>query len=136
MNTPFALIGALVLLATVSPLSAQDPVKLSPKMYKVLLENEHVRVLEFHAKPGEKEPMHSHLMAVVYALTGGKARMTTPDGKSEELDNTPGTTLWRDEVTHTFENTGSTAIRALIVEVKGTADQEKSPGKTGSNTGD
>jgi hypothetical protein len=35
--------------------TAQDPVKLSPKMYKVLLENDQVRVLEFRAKPGESE---------------------------------------------------------------------------------
>ena len=30
---------------------AQDPVKLSPTMYKVLLDNDQVRVLEFRASP-------------------------------------------------------------------------------------
>ena len=39
--------------------TAQDPVKLSPHYYKVLLENDQVRVFEYRLKPGEKEPMHS-----------------------------------------------------------------------------
>jgi hypothetical protein len=39
---------------------AQDPVKTSPQCYKVLLENDQVRVLEYHLKAGEKEPMHLH----------------------------------------------------------------------------
>jgi hypothetical protein len=38
---------------------AQDPVKQSPQYYKVLLENDQVRVLEYRLKPGEKEPMHN-----------------------------------------------------------------------------
>jgi hypothetical protein len=34
---------------------AQDPVKISPQFYKLLLENDQVRVLEYRLKPGEKE---------------------------------------------------------------------------------
>ncbi|PYJ67167.1 MAG: hypothetical protein DME76_15800, partial [Verrucomicrobia bacterium] len=45
--------------------SAQDPVKTSPQYYKVLLENDQVRVLEYRLKPGEKEPTHSHPAGVV-----------------------------------------------------------------------
>ena len=32
----------------------RDPVKLSPQYYKVLLNNEQVRVLEYRLKPGER----------------------------------------------------------------------------------
>src|SRR6267142_2906021 len=46
---------------------AQDPVKTSPQYYKVLLENDQVRVLEYRLKAGEKEAMHSHPAGVVYA---------------------------------------------------------------------
>jgi hypothetical protein len=35
---------------------AQDPVKASPQYYKVLLENDQVRVLEYRLKAGDKEP--------------------------------------------------------------------------------
>jgi beta-alanine degradation protein BauB len=48
-----------------TPASTQDPVKLSPQYYKVLLDNDQVPVLEFRIKPGEKEPMYSHPAAVV-----------------------------------------------------------------------
>ena len=43
------------------------PVTLSPNLYTVLLENDEVRVLEYHAKPGDREPMHCHPAGVVYA---------------------------------------------------------------------
>ena len=37
-----------------------DPVEVSPDNYKVVLENDHVRVLEMNLKVGEKDEMHSH----------------------------------------------------------------------------
>jgi len=40
-------------LSVVALVPAQDVVKVS-ETHKVLLENEHVRVLDFHVKPGEK----------------------------------------------------------------------------------
>src|SRR5438128_12575180 len=81
-------LGALlvsVALATSSELAApQYPVKLSPQCYKVLLENEQVRVLEYRLKPGEKEPMHSHPAGVVYVLGDGTLKFTYSDGRTEE----------------------------------------------------
>jgi beta-alanine degradation protein BauB len=62
----------------------QDPVKLSPQYYKVLIDNNEVRVLEYHLTPGEKEPMHSHPRGFVYYLTNAKLKVSFPDGKSEE----------------------------------------------------
>ena len=69
---------------SLTPVLAQDPVKLSPQYYKVLLDNDEVRVLEFRFKPGEKEPMHSHPRGIVYSLTDAKIKVSFPDGKSEE----------------------------------------------------
>jgi hypothetical protein len=43
-----------LLWAVCMAVSAQDPVKTSPQYYKVLLENDQVRVLEYRLKPGEK----------------------------------------------------------------------------------
>jgi quercetin dioxygenase-like cupin family protein len=45
-------------------------VKVARNNFKVLLENEHVRVLDFHSKSGEKIPMHSHPAYVTYAISG------------------------------------------------------------------
>jgi quercetin dioxygenase-like cupin family protein len=96
---------------------AQDPVKQSPQFYKVLLENDEVRVLEFRAKPGEKEPAHSHPAVVVYQFEDSKVR-STQDGKTQELVVKAGEALWRPPVTHSFENIGETDVHALVVELK------------------
>lgn len=98
--------------------SSLDPVKISPQYYKVLLENDQVRVLEYRLKPGEKEPMHSHPAGIVYSFSDGRMRSTMPDGKSQEGERKAGEVHWRDPITHSAENTGDTEIHVLAVELK------------------
>src|SRR5438045_8554833 len=97
---------------------AQGPVKTSPPYYKVLLENDQVLVIEYHLKPGEKEPMHSHPAGVVYVLSGGKLKFSYPDGKTEEKAAATGETIWRDPTTHAVENIGNTEAHAIAVDLK------------------
>jgi quercetin dioxygenase-like cupin family protein len=105
---------------------AQDPVKTSPQFYKVLLENEQVRVLEYRLKPGEKEPMHSHRNdGVVYVLSGGTLKFSYPDGRTEEKTATAGETIWREPVTHAVENIGKTEAQVIAIDLKG-------PSRTGN----
>src|SRR5438876_8320326 len=92
------LISLLAILCTT--VHAQDPVKTSPQYYKVLLENDQVRVLEYRLKASEKEPMHSHPTGVVYVLSGVKLKFTYPDGRTEERAAATGETIWR-ELDHT-----------------------------------
>ncbi len=66
----------------------QDPVTTSPKYYKVLLENDHMRVLEYRLKAGEKEPMHSHPAGVVYVLAVDLKTAKPPQVSKDEQ------TLW------------------------------------------
>jgi len=99
----------------------QDPVKTSPQYYKVLLENDQVRVIEYHLKPGEKEPMHSHPAGVVYVLSGGKLKFSYPDGKTEEKAAATGETIWRDPITHAVENVGNTEAHAIAIDLKASA---------------
>ena len=96
----------------------QDPVKVSPQYYKVLLENEQVRVLEYRLKPGEKEPTHSHPAGVVYVFNDSTVRSTLTDGKSAESSGKAGDVYWRTPLTHTLENIGNTEAHALAVELK------------------
>ena len=96
-----------------------DPVKLSPQYYKVPVENEYVRVLEYRLKPGQKEPMHSHPCGVVYVLSGARTRVSSPDGKTTEGETTAGEIVWRDPTTHAMENIGKTEARAIAIEMKG-----------------
>jgi quercetin dioxygenase-like cupin family protein len=108
----------MTLLCVVAPAWAQDVVKVSPETHKVLLENEHVRVLDVHAKPGEKVGMHSHPASTLYYLTDGKLKITYPNGKTEERTVRAGTSVWSEAVTHAVENVGSNDFHEVHTELK------------------
>jgi hypothetical protein len=112
------LLAVLSLILAVSGVSAQDAEKATPKVVKLKFENERVRVLETVSNPGDRELMHSHPANIVYVISGGKLRITTPDGKSNEVEFKTGDTLWREPVTHSAVNIGTTQLHAIIVELK------------------
>src|ERR1700758_3574121 len=106
-----ALIGASVT-------RAQDPVKVDPKHYSVVFENDAVRLLRVHYAPGEKSVMHSHPDTVIVFLEDQKAKMTHPDGKSEELSGKKGDAVFAPAGAHLPENIGSGPIDVILVELK------------------
>jgi quercetin dioxygenase-like cupin family protein len=118
----FIVIGMCALLVSgfgVNTVWAQDLVKLRPDMYKVLLENDRVRVLEWTFKPGDKEPPHTHPEMVTYLLAGGKRQAYGADDKLlNERDMKAGQAFWSPPVKHWLVNTGTTEIKAIIVEIK------------------
>jgi quercetin dioxygenase-like cupin family protein len=97
---------------------AQDPVQQNPEFYKILLENDDVRVLEYRLKPGQKESLHSHPDGVVYGFNASKIRVTSADGKVTESAGKAGDVFWRKSVTHALENVGDTDVHSLAVEIK------------------
>jgi len=97
---------------------AQDVVKVAPDKCKVLLSNDRVRVLEYRAKPGDKTPMHSHPAYVVYSFSSGKAKFTSPDGKTTERDLKAGEATWNSGETYATEGVGSGEAHVLLVELK------------------
>ncbi|MER3445625.1 MAG: cytoplasmic protein [Candidatus Dadabacteria bacterium] len=120
-NSYYPIIGVMALLmlffvtkATV----AQDVVKVAPEQFKVLLENEHIRVLEFRMKPGDKQEMHTHPATVHIELTPTKVRIGYPNGKAVEIEGKQGEALWVGPVKHTVENIGNNEIHGYIVELK------------------
>jgi quercetin dioxygenase-like cupin family protein len=50
---------------------SQDAVKVAPEIYRVLLENDRLRVLEAVVKPRRESEMHPHPPNVTYVLSGG-----------------------------------------------------------------
>ena len=62
--------------------AAQDPVPLYPENYRVLLENERVRVLDFRLARGAREDAHAHPAHVVYVLAPFRIRFAFPDGRT------------------------------------------------------
>lgn len=110
---------ALVTLAT-GTARAQDPVKVAPKNFKVLLENEQVRVLDFRSAAGQKIPLHSHPAYISYSISGsGKTKFTSADGKTTEQPNNPAGATWHEAETHASEYLGPGATHVLLVELKG-----------------
>ncbi|MDP9122481.1 MAG: cytoplasmic protein [Acidobacteriota bacterium] len=83
-------------------------------------ENERIRVLEIVSNPGDRELQHSHPANILYLSTGGKLRITTADGQSKDVEFKTGDTPWREPVTHSAENIGTTQLHAIIVELKKT----------------
>ena len=95
-----------------------DPVEVSPTNYRVLMENDQVRVLAMELKAGEKDEVHSHPSETVYFIKGGKAKITLPDGGSMEVELPDGHVMWHEGWTHQVENQGRSDIKAIIVESK------------------
>jgi quercetin dioxygenase-like cupin family protein len=113
---------AFFLICSAGTVQAQDPMKVAPNNFKVLLENEQVRVLDFHSTTGQKIPMHSHPAYVSYSISGsGKTRFTSADGKITEPPARTGQATWHESETHASEYIGSGTAHVLLVELKAPA---------------
>ena len=101
-----------------APVAAQDPVKVSPKDYKLEIENDWVRVLRVKRGPHEKTPMHEHPASVVVHLTDYHQRITGADGKVQEVRRKAGEVSYTDAVKHAEENLSDQPSEAVVVELK------------------
>lgn len=114
-----SLFTVLLLAATAM---AQDPVPTYPDNYKVVAENDRVRVLDFKLRKGANENFHSHPAAVTYVLAPFKIRFTFPDGTTKIREAKAGDVFYGDALVHASENIGDTDAHGLLVEMKkGTA---------------
>jgi quercetin dioxygenase-like cupin family protein len=95
----------------------QDPLKVAKNVYKFIMENERVRVLQVLFKPGDKAVMHHHPDHVIYVLKGGKAKLTS-SGKTDVLDLKTGQAIFLKAQSHEAENTGKSDLDLLVVELK------------------
>jgi hypothetical protein len=96
----------------------QDPIATDRDKYSVVLENERVRVLRDHGKPGDKTLQHAHPDYVMYAESSFKRRLTFPDGRKQEVDVKTGSVGWMKGHVHIGENIGDTNTDVIIVELK------------------
>ncbi len=95
-----------------------DPVVTDGDKYSVVLENERVRVLRYHDKPGDRTLQHAHPDYVLYAESSFRRRLTFPDGKKQEVDVKAGSIAWLKAHVHIGENIGDTDTDVIIVELK------------------
>ncbi len=96
----------------------KDPVVTDGDKYSVVLENERVRVLRYHDKPGDRTLQHFHPDYVLHATSSFKRRLTFPDGRTHEVDVKAGSVVWMKAHTHIGENIGDTDTDVIIVELK------------------
>ncbi|MBT2396981.1 cupin domain-containing protein [Streptomyces sp. ISL-100] len=97
---------------------AQDPVQVAPNLYKVLFENDRVRLLEVRQKPGDESAMHGHPDCLIYCLSEGKVTFSSPSGESQEVELRTGDTIWQESQEHAAKNTGATDVVGLVFELK------------------
>jgi beta-alanine degradation protein BauB len=95
-----------------------DPAIAAADVYKLLLENDRVRVFDVRFKPGQKAVMHRHPDHIIYVLSDGKLKLTLPDGTSQEIPLKAGQTLWIGAGPHATENVGTTEAHNLAIELK------------------
>jgi quercetin dioxygenase-like cupin family protein len=94
-----------------------DPAISNEAHYKVIFENERVRVLEYTDAPGDRTTPHHHPDSVMYTLSSFRRRLVSGDAQ-RELELEAGTVGWLSAQEHHGENIGDTPTHVIFVELK------------------
>jgi hypothetical protein len=108
----------------------QDAVTSDPRSFRVVLDNDRVRVLEYKSGPGLGvcgHGMHYHPDRVAVTLTDAKVRITNAQGLTVVREIAAGQVFFSRAETHAVENIGGANTRIYIIELKG-ADWKPSTG--------
>jgi hypothetical protein len=100
---------------------AQDAARVDPRNYRVLIENDKVRVLDYASQPGSGVcgvGRHWHPAHVTVQMTPVKVRVTGADSKAQTLDVPAGAIFYEPAVMHTTENVGGAGAHAYVIEIK------------------
>jgi hypothetical protein len=94
-----------------------DPVETNPNHYRVVFENDRVRVLEYTDVPGERTTPHEHPDSVMHTLSTFRRRLHAGD-THRDVEMPAGLTGWLPAQQHAGENIGDTETHVLFVELK------------------
>lgn len=94
-----------------------DPVTTNPELYSVAFENERVRVLRYHDRPGDGTQPHAHPDSVMITLSSFERRLVHGDHQVE-VAIPAGEVRWLDAQEHSGTNIGSTDTVTFFVELK------------------
>ncbi|HET7294262.1 MAG TPA: cytoplasmic protein [Vicinamibacteria bacterium] len=98
--------------------ASRDPVITDGDKYKVVMENERVRVLEYRDSPGQRTSPHYHPDYVLCALSSFRRKLTLSGGRGAVVEVKAGQVVWGKAQSHIGENVGDTDTHVLIVELK------------------
>ena len=104
-------------------MSSHDPTVTDPHLYRVVFENEHVRVLEYRDRPGDSTHPHRHPDSVMYTLSGFSRRISGDAGTADVILQA-GEIRWLPAQEHSGENTGTTETHVIFVELRHPAGGE------------
>ncbi|MDP1847502.1 MAG: hypothetical protein Q8K79_06910 [Solirubrobacteraceae bacterium] len=96
---------------------AGDPTETDPDKYKVVFENDRVRVLEYRDQPGERTSPHSHPDSVMYTLSSFERRLIGGE-QHRDVQLPAGRVNWLQAQEHSGENIGTTDTHVLFIELK------------------
>lgn len=94
-----------------------DPTATNPDLYRVIMENERVRVLEYRDRPGDRTTPHGHPDSVMVTLSAFKRRLIDGE-RSTDVELTEGLVRWLPAQEHAGENIGETETHVIFVELK------------------
>jgi quercetin dioxygenase-like cupin family protein len=108
-----------------TPDRASDPAVTDPEHYRVVFENDRVRVLEYTDSPGDRTHPHRHPDSVMHTLSSFRRRLFSGN-QQRDVEIAAGFTGWLPAQEHSGENIGATGTHVLFVELK-----DGSPGAAG-----
>ena len=95
-----------------------DPTVSNGALYRVVFENERVRVLEYRDQPGDVTTPHAHPDSVMVTLSSFRRRLHAGDGQTRDVELTSGLANWLPAQQHAGENIGDTETHVIFVELK------------------
>jgi|ERR1700730_16108866 len=103
-----------------------DAISAAPAFHRLLLENDHVRVLEVRIKPGQFVPLHTHRWPSVMHVTSASDFLRRDaegqlifDSRSAGASQRTPDVVWAPPLPpHSVENIGASEIHVLAVELK------------------
>lgn len=92
----------------------------SPEVYKVIAENDTIRVILATWKPGMRDNLHSHpKMFAAYTVKGCHRKITKADGSvDEKLLKAGSARVINPVAAHTFSNVGTGECQQVLFELK------------------
>jgi hypothetical protein len=96
---------------------SRDPAVTNPDLYRVVMENERVRVLEYRDRPGDRTTPHRHPDSVMVTLSAFRRRLIDGD-RSTDVELAGGLVRWLPAQEHAGENIGESDTHVIFVELK------------------
>ena len=106
--------------------SELDALIAAPEQHILLMENDHVRVIDTIIPPGATVPLHTHCWPATYYVIEwsdivryGQDGSIQSDTRKNPNKISPGHVIWAGALDpHTVENVGDKTLRIISVEIK------------------